>query len=225
MRMLAFASRNRKELIRDPLSLVFGIGLPIFLLLIMTALQRNVSIAVFSLTNFTPGIAIFSFSFISLFTGMLIARDLSTSFLTRLFASPLTAADYIAGYSLPLLPIALVQSMLCFATAAALGLKLDGNIFWTLLTLVPAALLFIAFGLLLGTLFNDRSVGGITSILIQVVAFTSACGSTWVWSAARLKPWDMRCPSRTPWMRRARRWPATWPRSAGTCCGCWPTRS
>lgn len=173
MRMLAFASRNRKELIRDPLSLVFGIGLPIFLLLIMTALQRNVSIAVFSLTNFTPGIAIFSFSFISLFTGMLIARDLSTSFLTRLFASPLTAADYIAGYSLPLLPIALVQSMLCFATAAALGLKLDGNIFWTLLTLVPAALLFIAFGLLLGTLFNDRSVGGITSILIQVVAFTS----------------------------------------------------
>jgi ABC-2 type transport system permease protein len=173
MRFTAFASRNRKELLRDPFSFIFGIGLPLFLLLIISTLQKSIPVDIFKIENFTPGIAIFSFSFISLFSGMLIAKDRSSSFLTRLFASPLSASDYIVGYSLPLLPIALLQTFICFITAFFLGLPVNVNVLFSILVLIPVAVLFIGSGLLLGSLFTDKQVGGITSILIQVVAFSS----------------------------------------------------
>ena len=41
MRMLSFANRNRKEILRDPLSLIFGIGFPLILLLLMTWLKKS----------------------------------------------------------------------------------------------------------------------------------------------------------------------------------------
>lgn len=173
MRAIALASRNRKELLRDPLSLAFGIGLPVFLLLLISTLQKSITVDIFRIENFTPGIAMFSFSFISLFSGMLIAKDRSSSFLTRLFASPVSAVDYIVGYSLPLLPIALLQTSVCFITAFFLGLPVTVNVLLTLLILIPIAVLFIGFGLLLGSLLNDKQVGGICSILVQIVALSS----------------------------------------------------
>ncbi|MEE1356464.1 MAG: ABC transporter permease, partial [Clostridia bacterium] len=39
MRMLTFANRNTKEILRDPLNLGFGIGFPIVLLLLLSAIQ------------------------------------------------------------------------------------------------------------------------------------------------------------------------------------------
>ncbi len=173
MRFAAFASRNRKELLRDPFSWLFGIGLPLVVLLIISGLQHTIQQDIFSIENFAPGIAIFSFSFITLFSGMLIARDRKNSFILRIFASPLSAADYLVGYSLPLLPVALLQSVVCFTTAVLLGLPLNAGIPLAILVLVPVALLFIAFGLLLGCLLSDTAVGGITSLLIQIVAFSS----------------------------------------------------
>lgn len=173
MKAYIFALRNQKELLRDPLSLLFGIGLPVVLLLIGATIQKNAPIPLFEMNSYLPGISLLSLSFISLFSGMLIARDRSTSFLTRLFASPLTAKDYIAGYMLPLLPLALIQSIACFAVASALGLRLQSGVLLALVTLIPAALLFIGIGLLLGCLFTDKQVGGIGSIIIQLVAFSS----------------------------------------------------
>lgn len=173
MRTAVFAARNRKELLRDPLSLVFGIGLPVFLLLAISTLQKNIAVDIFRIENFAPGIAIFSFSFITLFSGMLVARDRCSSFLARLFASPLTASDYILGYSLPLLPVAILQVAVCFAAAAFFGLSVNANVVLTALVLLPVAALFIGFGLLLGSIFSDKQVGAIASILIQVVAFSS----------------------------------------------------
>ncbi len=173
MKCMVFASRNNKELLRDPFSILFGIGLPLVLLLLISALQQSIMVELFKIENFAPGIAVFSFSFISLFTGMLIAQDRCSSFLTRLFASPLTAPDYIIGYSLPLLPIALIQSCLCFAVSLFFGLRLTANLLLALVVLIPIAALFIAFGLLLGSLFSDKQVGGISSILIQVAALSS----------------------------------------------------
>ena len=118
MRFAAFASRNSKELLRDPLSLIFCIGLPLFLLVLVVVVNRNLPpVEIFKIENFAPGTAVFGFSFLTLFSGMLIGQDRSTSFLTRLFASPLTGSDYILGYSLPLLPIALLQSVIFFVVA------------------------------------------------------------------------------------------------------------
>jgi ABC-2 type transport system permease protein len=100
-------------------------------------------VEIFKIENFAPGTAVFGFSFLTLFSGMLIGRDRSTSFLTRLFASPLTSSDYIFGYSLPLLPIALLQGAIFFITAFFFGLPVTVNVLITLLVLIPAAVLFI----------------------------------------------------------------------------------
>lgn len=169
MRMLAFARRNTKELLRDPLTLFFGLGFPLVLLVLMNVIQRNVPVHIFALETLAPGIALFGLTFLALFSGLLLARDRSTAFLSRLAASPMTAADFLLGYLLPLLPMAVGQSAVCLAAAVALGLPLSWNLPAVVLSLIPSALLFIALGLLCGTLFNDRQVGGMCGALLTNV--------------------------------------------------------
>jgi ABC-2 type transport system permease protein len=175
MRFQAFASRNSKELLRDPLSLVFCIAFPLFLMILVAILNKSLPpVEIFKIEYFAPGTAVFSFSFLTLFSGMLIARDRTTSFLTRLFASPLAGSDYILGYSLPLLPIALLQSAVFFIVAFFFELPVTVNVLVTLLALIPAAVLFIGFGLLFGSLFTDKQVGGFFSIFVWIA--TLLCG-------------------------------------------------
>lgn len=169
MRMLAFARRNTKELLRDPLTLFFGLGFPLVLLVLMNVIQRSVPVEIFRLETLAPGIALFGLTFLALFSGLLLARDRSTAFLSRLAASPMTAADFLLGYLLPLLPMAVGQSVICLAAAVALGLPLSWNLPAVVLSLIPSALLFIALGLLCGTLFNDKQVGGMCGALLTNV--------------------------------------------------------
>jgi ABC-2 type transport system permease protein len=179
MNFMAFAARNRKEITRDPLSMVFGIGFPVVLILMISFMKQSIKdmpSALFSIESFAPGMAVFGLSFISLFLGMLIATDRNSSFLMRLFSSPLTGFDYIVGYALPLFPVALFQSVVCFATALIFGLTLSVNILLALIVLLPVAALFISLGLLMGSLFSSHQVGGFSSILVNVSAWLSG---TW----------------------------------------------
>lgn len=171
MRMLNFAKRNSKELIRDPLSLVFEIVLPIFLLFIFQ--QFNIPEENYKLENFTPGIIIFGFSFITLFTSTLIAKDRTSSFLIRLSASPMKSSDYILGYIISLIPIIILQNILFFIVAILLGLSFSINIIYTILISIIVSILFIALGILIGSLVSERGTGGLGSIIVQLVCFTS----------------------------------------------------
>ena len=166
MRTMAFASRNLKEMLRDPLNMAFGIGFPVVLLLLLTAIQANIPVSLFELGELTPGIAMFGLSFIALFSGTLIARDRTTSFLMRLYATPMTAGDFILGYLLPLIPLALAQSIVCYLVAFILGLTPTVHVLMAILSLLPAAMMFIGLGLLCGTLLNDKQVGGICGALL-----------------------------------------------------------
>ncbi|MEC3736357.1 ABC transporter permease [Bacillus safensis] len=166
MKSLAFASRNGKEILRDPLNVAFGIGFPLVILLLLHAIQTNHSTDIFAIDQLIPGIAVFGLSFISLFSGMLIAKDRSTSFLMRLFTTPLSASDYIVGYIVPLLPIAIVQVIISFIAAFFLGLPFDANVLLSILVLLTTSLLFIGIGLLVGSIFNDKQVGGICGALL-----------------------------------------------------------
>ena len=166
MRFLVFASRNRKEILRDPLNLAFGISFPLVLLFLLSAIQANIPVNLFEIEKLAPGIAVFGLSFISLFSGTLIATDRSTSFLMRLFASPLSASDFILGYALPLLPMAILQSATCFIASFFLGLSLNVNVLLALIVLIPTAGLFIGIGLLAGSIFTDKQVGGICGALL-----------------------------------------------------------
>lgn len=172
MRVWAFAKRNMKELLRDPLTLFFGLGFPLVLLLMMNLIQHNIPVHIFELHTLAPGIAAFGLTFMALFSGLLIAKDRTSAFLARLTASPMTAADFLLGYLLPMLPMAVGQSVICLAAAVALGLPPSWNLAAAVLSLTPSAFLFIGLGLLCGTLFNDKQVGGICgAILTNVTAW------------------------------------------------------
>ncbi len=171
MRILTFANRNFKEIIRDTLSIIFAIILPLFLLYIFK--QFKIPNEVYNIENFTPGIIIFSLSFITMFTSLLVAKDRSTSLTTRLGVSPMKSIDYILGYSISVLPIVLIQNILFFITAILLGLNFSINIIYTILVSIPISLLFISLGILIGTITTEKSSSGVSSIVVQLVAFTS----------------------------------------------------
>lgn len=171
MRIITFAKRNLKEIIRDPLSIIFAIILPLFLLYIFE--QFKIPNEVYNIENFTPGIIIFSLSFITMFTSSLVAKDRSTSLTTRLEVSPMKSIDYILGYSISVLPIVLIQNILFFMTAMLLGLNFSINIIYTILVSIPISLLFISLGILIGTITTEKSSSGVSSIVVQLVAFTS----------------------------------------------------
>jgi len=170
MRMRAFASRTWKEILRDPLNIAFGLGFPLVLLLLMSAIQANIPVDLFEIKRLAPGVMVFGLSFLSLFSGMLIAKDRSSSFLTRLFASPLTARDFIAGYTLPVLPMAVMQGAVCLAVSLFWGFPLNVNMLLLLAVNIPAAVLFIGIGLLAGSVFTDKQVGAVCGALLTNVS-------------------------------------------------------
>lgn len=171
MRMLNFAKRNFKELIRDPLSLIFEIALPLFLLFIFQ--QFDIPAENYKLENFTPGIIVFGFSFITLFTAALISKDRTSSFLIRLGTSPMKSSDFILGYIISLIPIIIIQDVLFFSLAVILGLNFTINIFFTIIVSIIVSILFISLGILIGSLVSEKGTGGLGSVIVQLVCFTS----------------------------------------------------
>lgn len=176
MRATVFATRNQKEMLRDPLTLIIGIGLPILLLGLFSVMQKNMPFALYEISNLTPGVIVFGFSFLTLFSGMLLGKDKSSSFLMRIFASPMSATDYILGYMLPFILIAFLQISLCMITAFFLGLSLDKTIPLMVVVLLIISSLYIGIGLLLGTLITDKQVGGIFAIFVNITTWLSG---TW----------------------------------------------
>lgn len=174
MRLLTFSVRTAKELLRDPLNLGFGLGFPPVLLLLLTAIQANIPISLFEIENLAPGIAVFGLSFMTLFSATLVAKDRESALLLRLYTTPLSAADFILGYVLPVLPIALAQSAGCYLAAMALGLSATITIIYAIAFLIPVCLLFIGVGLLCGSIFNVKQVGGLCGALfINLAAWFS----------------------------------------------------
>ena len=171
MRMINFAKRNFKELIRDPFSLLFEIALPLFLLFIFQ--QFDLPADNFRLENFTPSIILFGFSFITLFTASLIAKDRTSSLLIRLGTSPMKPKDYILGYILALIPLVLIQIVLFFVLAIALGLSFTISIIPTVLVALVIAIFFISMGILVGSLVSEKGTGALGSGIVQLVCFTS----------------------------------------------------
>lgn len=166
MRMLTFATRNAKEILRDPLNLAFGLGFPLVLLLLLTAIQANIPVSLFEIQRLAPGITVFGLSFMTLFSATLIAKDRGGSLLQRLYTTPLTPVDFILGYTLPILPFAVAQSAICYAAALLLGLELTVNILFAVAFMIPVSLLYIALGLLFGSILTDKQAGGICGGLL-----------------------------------------------------------
>lgn len=166
MKLLTFTQRCTKEILRDPLNLMFGLGFPIVLLLLLSAIQANIPVELFQIEHLSPGIAVFGLSFITLFSATLIARDRESALLQRLYTTPLKPSDYILGYMLPMIPIVLAQGIVCYLVAVFLGLPITIHILYAVLALIPPAVFYIALGLLCGSICNVKQVGGICGALL-----------------------------------------------------------
>ena len=166
MRMMTFAQRCAKEILRDPINLGFGLGFPLVLLLLLSAIQANIPVNLFEIDTLTPGITVFGLSFMTLFSATLIAKDRESALLQRLYTTPLTGFDFIMGYMLPLLPIAVGQAAVCYLFAIPLGLTVSINIVYAVLGIIPMAIFNIALGLLCGSVFGVKQVGGICGALL-----------------------------------------------------------
>ena len=166
MRMLTFAKRCTKEILRDPINLAFGLGFPLVLLVLLSAMQANIPVSLFEINILTPGITVFGLAFMTLFSATLISKDRESAFLQRLYTTPLTGLDFILGYMLPLLPFALCQTAICYLFAIPLGLTVRIHILYAIIGTIPMAIFNIALGLLCGSLLGVKQVGGICGALL-----------------------------------------------------------
>ena len=166
MRMLTFAKRCTKEILRDPINLGFGLGFPLVLLVLLSAMQANIPVSLFEIDTLTPGITVFGLSFMTLFSATLIAKDRESALLQRLYTTPLTSIDFIMGYMLPILPIAMGQTVICYLFAIPLGLTVSTNIVYAIIGVIPMAVFNIALGLLCGSVLGVKQVGGICGALL-----------------------------------------------------------
>lgn len=166
MRMLTFANRCGKEILRDPINLTFGLGFPLILLVLLNAIQANIPVSLFAIDTLTPGITVFGLSFMTLFSATLVSKDRESALLQRLYATPLTGLDFILGYMLPVLPIAVGQTVICYLFAMPMGLTVSGNIAFAVVGILPVAVFYVALGLLCGSLLGVKQVGGICGALL-----------------------------------------------------------
>ena len=166
MRMLTFANRNIKEILREPINIFFGLCFPLMILLLLRAIQANIPVPLFEIDSLTPGITVFGLSFITLFSATVISKDRSGLLLQRLYTTPLTPTDFILGYTLPFIPIAIMQSIICYIAALFLGLDFTANIIYSVVFIIPISIFYIALGLLCGSVLCDKQVGGICGALL-----------------------------------------------------------
>ena len=165
-KMLTFATRNAKEMGRDPLNLSFGLGFPLVLILLLQAIQANIPVSLFEIANLAPGVTVFGLSFMTLFSATLIAKDRGSALLQRLYTTPLRPIDFILGYTLPILPFAVAQSAICYLAAILFGLDVTANILLAIVFILPISLLFVGLGLLCGSVLTDKQVGGVCGALL-----------------------------------------------------------
>lgn len=182
---LAFSKRNLLEMARDPLSWIFCVAFPLVMLVIMTivntAIPKESGMTIFRIDNLAGGIAVFGQMFVMLFTAIGLAKDRESSFLVRLYSSPMKSIDFLAGYLLPMIVTAVIQLAVSFIAAFVIALitgyeiNISGLLF-CMVMVIPSALMFSSIGLLFGTLFNEKAAPGICSILISV---GSMLGGIW----------------------------------------------
>ena len=204
MKILAFADRNKKEILRDPISFIFCLGFPVAMLAIFRVISYHTGGHWMKMEQLIPGVAVFGLSFVMLFMTLLVAKDRANSFLTRLYHAPLKTVDFVLGYALPGVVLGVIQTLITYAAGALIALVPNGEvtakgiavaskmltstgaaertellpwggIFAATLAAIPAILLFVACGILLGTVLGERSAPGVSSAIISAAGLLGGC--------------------------------------------------
>jgi len=172
MRALVLSRRNLKEAVRDPLSLGLVLGLPLLMLVVLQAL-KNVD-AFFAPTSLAPGVALFGFVMLMFSAAMTLTKDRETALFSRLLTTPLTPNEFAGGYSMPYLPVAVIQAAVIFGAGALFGLEIAGNVGLVALVLLIMAIQFIALGMIMGALFTSKQVPFVYMVILLLTIFGGA---------------------------------------------------
>lgn len=182
MRIYSFSKRNALEILRDPTNMFFGLFFSIILLILFTiinnAIPPEANNTMFEIEQIAPGVAMFGTGFMALFSGMLLAKDRTSSFLMRLYTSPMRPIDFIMGYTLPMIIFSIIQSILTFVAATILGLPLSINTLLAVIVLIPISIMFVGIGLFCGSVLDDKAVGGICGALLTNI--TGWLSGAWI---------------------------------------------
>jgi ABC-2 type transport system permease protein len=171
MRFAELAKRNFKEMLRDPMSAGLDLGIPAGFLVIFWALGQNIGDeGFFTTTMLVPGIAVFGFAFLLMFSSMTLSRDREGALLSRLLTAPLKPRDFILSYSLPYIPMVILQ-------IALLGLETPGNAGLAFFILLVMGICCVELGMILGLLFNVNQASAVGSVIITLVALL---GGVWI---------------------------------------------
>ncbi len=173
MRFKYLAGRTMKEIYRDPITVILGVLMPVLLLLLFSTLMGDNELDQFSPDNLLPGIVVFSYAFLTMFSALLLAKDKEQSFLTRLRTSPLRPTDYVLAYTLPYIPIAIVQTFLCMAAALLIGVTISLHMLTVFVILIPTMLVSIGLGLVFGVLLTENQVSAAGSFVLVIASLFS----------------------------------------------------
>ena len=185
MKTLTFMKRNLKEMTRDPLIYIFCAGFPIFMVLIFQIILKYTggNTPIFEVKSLIPGIMMFSYSMLMLIAALLISKDKTSSFLKRLYTSPMKSHNYIIGYFVPFMIVGLVQSIICiilgyiFGATSGSGFVSFGESLLLILEMLPMMFINIFIGMILATLLNEKSAPAVTSIFISL---SGIIGGAWM---------------------------------------------
>jgi ABC-2 type transport system permease protein len=172
MKIFSLSLRNLKEIYRDPVSMLLGLGMPVALLILFSSIYKKVPLEIFYPQSLTPGIIIFCFAFLIMFSAILLAKDRQTAFLTRLFTTPLKSRDFIFSYTLPFFPLSIFQITICLIVGLILGAVFK-NLILTYLIFLLVALICVSIGMILGTFLTLNQISGVGSLLITAIALLS----------------------------------------------------
>lgn len=169
-KLRVLTKRNSCEILRDPISAIFGLAFPVVLLLLLTLINRSIpseaEMELFEIATLVPGVGVFGLSFLALFVALLVSKDRESAFLMRLYTTPLKSGHFILSYLLPMLPMAGVQLLFTYAVALPLGLEFSSRIFLACLVSLPVGVVHISIGLICGTVFSEKAVGGVCGALL-----------------------------------------------------------
>jgi len=173
MRTVALAGRVFKEIYRDKAGITLGIIYPAMLMIVFMLIEGHVPFEIFEPINIMPGITVFSFAFLTMFSASMLSRDREKAFLIRLLTTPLKPGEFILAYSLPYFLIALLQTVVMFITGTLFGAPPSIGYITSLLFLLPTAMICIGIGMILGSLFAESALPAPGTITIVVIAFFS----------------------------------------------------
>ncbi len=184
-RALIFAERNFREMTRDPVIYIFCLAFPVAMLALFAVINRysGGKSPVFEFPSLIPGVITFSYSFVMLTQCLLVSKDKTTSLLKRLYTSPMKKSDFVIGYALPAFVLGLIQTAVCIVAGYVISLVVGSGYIGFVKCLLlaaeqlPALIINVFSGIIVGALLNEKSAPAITSIAISA---SGILGGAWM---------------------------------------------